>query len=98
MLGFFERAFERPADWHTLLLGLIPAVALAWLVARLVRRLALRGIRALLGDTLATTSPTIRGPLRIIWAAAFLLVLALVIVPTMELTGLRPRTGVRLRT
>jgi small conductance mechanosensitive channel len=98
MVGFLERAFERPVDWHTLLLGLIPAVALAWLVARLVRRLALRALRTLLGDTIATASPAIRGPLRMIWTAAFLLVLALVIVPTMELTGLRPRTGVRLRT
>ena len=98
MLGFLERAFERPADWHTLLLGLIPAIAVAWIVARLVRRLALRGIRVLLGDTVATASPAIRRPLRMIWAAAFLLVLALVIVPIMELTGLRPRTGVRLRT
>jgi small conductance mechanosensitive channel len=98
MVGFLERAFERPVDWHTLLLGLIPAVALAWLVARLVRRLALRAVRTLLGDTVTTASPAIRGPLRMIWTAAFLLVLALVIVPTMELTGLRPRTGVRLRT
>ena len=39
-----------------------------------------------------------RGPLRLIWTAAFVLVLALVTVPLLELAGLRPRTGVRLRT
>ena len=98
MSGFFQRVFERPTDWQTLLIGIIPALVVAWLAARLVRRLAARGLRALLGDTVATTSPSVRGPLRLIWAAAFILVFALVIVPILELAGLRPRTGVRLRT
>ena len=98
MSGFLQRAFERPAEWQTLLLGIVPALVLAWLAARLVRRLAARGLGAVLGDTLTTASPAVRGPLRLVWAAVFLLVFALITVPILELAGLRPRTGVRLRT
>ncbi len=98
MSGFLQRAFERPAEWQTLLLGIVPALVLAWLAARLVRRLAARGLGVVLGDTLTTASPAVRGPLRLVWAAVFLLVFALVTVPLLELAGLRPRTGVRLRT
>ena len=98
MSGFLQRAFERPADWQTLILGVIPAVLVAWMAARLVRRLAARGLGALLGERITTASPAVRGPLRLVWAAAFVLVFALVTVPMLELAGLRPRTGVRLRT
>ena len=98
MSPFLQRLFERPADWQPLVLGLVPALALAWLAARLVRRLAARGLKAILGDTIATASPSVRGPLRLIWLGTFTLVLALVAVPMFELAGLRPRTGVRLRT
>ena len=52
----------------------------------------------MLGDTLAPSSPAVRGPLRLIGASTFILVLALLIVPILELAGLHPRTGVRLRT
>lgn len=98
MPSLLERAFERPADWQTLILAAIPAVVLAWLAARIVRRLAAQGLGAMLGDTLTTASPAVRGPLRLLFSAAFLLVLALVTVPILELAGLRPTVGVRLRT
>ena len=52
----------------------------------------------MLGETFAPSSPAVRGPLRLIGASTFILVLALLIVPILELAGLRPRTGVRLRT
>lgn len=92
------RLLQGPFDSRTVLLALIPAIAAAWLVARLVRRLASRGLQALLGDTLAPSSPAVRGPLRLLGLAAFVLALALLIVPIFELAGLRPRTGVHLRT
>src|SRR5688572_2419664 len=94
----FQRLFERPADWQALMIGIVPALLIAWLVARGVRRLAARGLRGLLGDTLTTASPSVRGPLRLIWLGTFVLVLALITIPILELAGLRPRTGVRLRT
>ena len=98
MPGLLQRVFDPPPDWQTQVLGVIPALVVAWLAARLVRRLAARGLRTLLGDTITTESPAVRGPLRLIWAGAFVLVFALVIVPILEVAGLRPRTGVRLRT
>jgi len=55
-------------------------------------------LRALLRDTLATSSPAVRGPLRLLGIASFVLTFALLIVPAFELAGLRPRTGVHLRT
>ena len=96
--GFLQRAFDPPVDWQTLALAFGAATVIAWTVSRLVRRLAARGIRAILGDTVAPSSPAVRGPLRLVGAASFVLVLALLIVPVFELAGLRPRMGVRLRT
>ena len=96
--ALFQRAFDPPTDWQNLVLAFSAAFVVAWLVARTVRRLAARGMRAMLGDTLAPSSPAVRGPLRLIGASTFILVLALLIVPILELAGLHPRTGVRLRT
>jgi small conductance mechanosensitive channel len=78
-------------------LALLPALVIAWLAARLVRRLATRALHALVRDTIAHSSPLVRGPLRLIGAATFILALGLVIAPVFELAGLQPRTGVRLR-
>ena len=96
--AFLQRAFDPPTDWQTLALALVAAIVVAWIVSRTVRRLAARGIRMILGDTLAPSSPAVRGPLRLVGAATFILVLALLVVPIFELAGLHPRTGVRLRT
>ncbi|CAN5844391.1 hypothetical protein BH24ACI5_BH24ACI5_11290 [soil metagenome] len=96
--SLWSRAFDAPPDWQALALALIPTLLLAWLASRLVRRLARRALLAIVGDTIAPASPLVRGPLRLIAAAAFVLALVLMIVPFFELAGLRPRTGVRLRT
>ena len=96
--GFLQRAFDPPIDWQTLTLAFVVAAVIAWVVSRVVRRLAARGIHAILGDTVAQSSPVVRGPLRLVGAASFVLVLALLIVPVFELAGLHPRMGVRLRT
>lgn len=93
----WARVFASPVAWQTLLLALLSAVVLAWLAARLVRRIATRALRGIIGDTVATTSPLVRGPLRLIGGAAFLLAFGLVIAPVLEIAGLQPRTGIRLR-
>jgi moderate conductance mechanosensitive channel len=98
MSEFLQRVFNQPPDWQRLLMAVIPALLLAWLVARLVRRLAARGLRAMLGDALTTASPAVRRPLRLIWAGVFVLVLGLVTVPILEIAGMHPVIGVRLRT
>jgi len=94
---FWRRAFEAPVEWHTLLLAVVPALLIAWLAARLVRRISIRALRTIVHDTIAPTSPLIRGPLRLVGAATFLLVLGLVIAPALEIAGLKPRTGIHLR-
>ena len=80
------------------MLAIASALLIAYLAARTVRRLAARGLRLMLGDTLTTASPAVRNPLRLLWVVVFVLVLAVVSMPILELAGLRPRAGVRLRT
>ena len=94
----WQRAFAAPAEWETFVLALLPALLIAWLAARLARRLVARGLRAVLDDAVTSASPLVRAPLRLVWAAAFVLVLAIVAVPIFELAGLEPRAGFRLRT
>jgi small conductance mechanosensitive channel len=93
---FLQRVFDAPADWQSLTLAVVASLLLAWAAGRTVRRMAARALRAMLGDTLAPSSPAVRGPLRLLGATTFLLVLALFIVPILEVAGLRPRGGVRL--
>lgn len=96
--NFAARLFATPADARTLLIALVPALLIAWLLSRVVRRLAARGLRAVLAGVLTESSPAVRGPLRLVGAATFLLALALVIVPMLEIAGVHPRLGVHLRT
>lgn len=94
---FWRRVFDAPVQWQTLLLALLPALLIAWLAARLVRRIATRALNALVRDTIAPSSPLVRGPLRLLGGATFLMVFGLIIAPVLEIAGLRPRTGVHLR-
>ena len=94
--SLWQRAFDSPPDWQALALALIPALLIAWLAARIVRKLATRALRAIVRDTIAPSSPLIRGPLRLIGAAAFVLMLGLIIAPVLQIAGLRPRRGVLL--
>lgn len=93
----WERVFEEPASVEAVVLALIPTLIIAWLAARLVRQLATAGLRRLLQDTVAVSSPLVRGPLRLIGLTAFGLIIAVLIFPAFQLVGLRPRTGLPLR-
>jgi small conductance mechanosensitive channel len=90
--------FNGPINLWAVLLAMVVTLAAAWVVARIVRRLATAGLRTLVADTLASSSPYVRGPLRLIGAAAFVLVVAVLVVPALELAGLRPRAGIHLNT
>src|SRR4026209_800587 len=92
------RLFDGPADPSTLLLALVPTLVAAWIAARAARSLAGAGLRAMVRDTMSTSSPHVRGPLRIVAATAFILVVGILLFPAFEMAGLRPRTGVHLRT
>jgi small conductance mechanosensitive channel len=94
----WTRIFEGPVHWQALALAVLPALLVAWLVARLTRRLVSAGLRRILGDTLATSSALVKGPLRFVGGLTFLLVFATLVFPILEATGQRPRLGLRLRT
>jgi small conductance mechanosensitive channel len=94
----WTRMFDGPVQWQTLALAVLPALLVAWLVARVTRRLVSAGLRRMLGDTLTTSSALVKGPLRFIGGLTFLLVFGTLVFPILEATGLRPRMGLRLRT
>ncbi len=91
------RFFSEPIEPRALFIALVATLVAAWLLSRLARRLATAGLRAMLRDTVATSSPQVRGPLRTVTLAAFTLALAVLLFPAFEMAGLRPRTGVHLR-
>jgi moderate conductance mechanosensitive channel len=94
----WKRFFDSPPEWHVIVAAVIPTVILAWIGARIARRIAAAGMRAVVRDPLAPTSPLVRGPLRLIGVTVFILLAGLLLFPALELAGFRPRTGVTLRT
>lgn len=91
-----ELAFDEPVTWQLLVAAAVPAIVLAWLGARMARRAVTAGLRIMLRDTVAPSSPAVRGLLRLVGTGSFVLLLGILIVPAMELAGLRPRSGVDL--
>src|SRR5205085_6497651 len=94
----WRRLFMGPVNWHLLALAVLPTLALAWAAAHMTRVFLTNIMRGILRDTIVTTSPLVRAPLRLIWLAAFWLVFAVLIFPAFEVMGLRPRAGVHLGT
>jgi small conductance mechanosensitive channel len=90
--------FEGNVNLQTILFAVVPTLFIAWLMAFVAGRLARRGLVAVVGDHLSPSSPLVRGPLRLVSVAAFVLCAALLLFPAFELAGVRPRTGVPLRT
>jgi small conductance mechanosensitive channel len=90
--------FRGTASLQTILLAVIPTLVLAGLAAFVMGRLARRALQAVVGDQLSLSSPLVRGPLRLVNLATFVVCAALLLFPAFELVGLRPRTGVSLTT
>ncbi len=93
----WRRFFAGPVEPQALFIAVAITLVAAWVLSRLARRLSTAGLRAMLHDTVATSSPHVRAPLRIISAAAFILSVAVLLFPAFEMAGLKPRTGVHLR-
>src|SRR5258708_25926011 len=91
------RLFTDAVQWRAFFLAVVPTILVAWLIAWITSQLMARALRLMLGDELAASSPLVRGPLRLVSIAAFLLAGSLLVFPAFELAGLRPRTGVPLR-
>lgn len=94
----WRRLFTDPANWRLIAGGAAISFGLAWMAAQAARMAVGSLLKGLLRDTLTTASPAIKTPLRWISSIVFVLVFALLLVPALELVGLRPRTGVHLRT
>lgn len=95
----WRRLFLDPQpDWELAALVVVPTALLAWLAARIARQAAARLMQHLLRDTLATSSPLVKGPLRLIGFATFVIVFLVFLFPAFELADLRPRAGLQLRT
>jgi small conductance mechanosensitive channel len=93
----WKRIFSGQAEWTYVLAALAVVTALSWLGARLARRATAAAMTGVIGDSPLRQSPLVRGPLRLVSSAAFLLIFAVLLFPALELTGLQPRTGPHLR-
>jgi small conductance mechanosensitive channel len=89
---------DETANWQLVALVVIPTALAALLAARATRRAATSIMRRLLQDTLATTSPLVKAPLRLIGLATFALVFSVLLFPAFEAAGLHPRAGLHLAT
>jgi moderate conductance mechanosensitive channel len=94
----WRRLFVGPVNWQLLALAVIPTAAIAWAAAHMTRVFLTNVMRGLLRDTVATSSPLVRAPLRLIALATFFLIFGVLIFPAFEVVGLRPRAGVHLGT
>jgi len=93
----WSRLFSEPVEPKALFIAAAATLLAAWIASRLARRLAAAALRGVLSDTVATASPHVRAPLRIISVTTFTLTLAVLLFPALEMAGLKPRTGVHLR-
>ena len=101
LLGMLWRRFFSPVDpenWQLAIAVIIPTAAFALIAARLATGAAARVIQNILRDSLARSSPLVRGPLRLIGLATFLLTFFVLLFPAFELAGLHPRAGLHLQT
>src|SRR6185503_7848042 len=94
----WHELFEGPLNVRALLIAVIPTMAAAWICVRLAKRLAAAAVRTIVHDTVSTSSPLVRAPLRIFGAAAFIFALAILLVPALEMAGLKPRASTQLPT
>lgn len=92
------RIFQGTADSQALVLALVGTLVIAWLAARLARRMTAVALRALVRDTVLVSSPQVSRLLRLVSAGAFVLAISVVLVPSLDLAGLHPRRGVHAGT
>lgn len=92
----WERLFVGPVSLDAVAVAVVPTTLVAWFAARAMRRLATAALHAMLGDSVAVSSPLVRGPLRLFGAAAFVLCFLILLFPAFQLAGLQPRTGLHL--
>jgi small-conductance mechanosensitive channel len=92
------RLFQGSVNPQALTVALASTLVIAWLAARIARRATASALRALMHDTVSTASPQVTRLLRFVSAATFVLAVSIVLVPALDLAGLRPRRGVHVGT
>ena len=97
-MSLWKRLFDGPVEWQLVAAAVIPTLILAWIGARIAKRVAARAIRGVLQGTLIESSPLVRGPLRLISLATFVMLAGALVFPAFEVVGLQPRTGLHLQT
>jgi small conductance mechanosensitive channel len=93
----WKRLFDGPVEWQLVAAAMVPTLILAWIAARLAKRMVARALRGALQGTLVESSPLVRGPLRLIGIATFVMIAGVLLFPAFEVVGLKPRTGVHLQ-
>jgi small conductance mechanosensitive channel len=95
----WRRLFDDSSpDWQAAAMVALATAVVAWLAARAAKIAATAAMRRLLRDTIVTSSPLVRAPLRLIGVTTFGIVFAVLISPGFEAVGLHPRAGLHLRT
>jgi small conductance mechanosensitive channel len=84
------------ADRRLVLAAVLPVLLLAWVGARFARQITARAIRGAVGDVVSDASPLVRGPLRLVSSATFLLIFAVLLIPALEMVGFHPQAGVHV--
>ena len=93
MLQVWSRFFDDPVDWWAIVEALVPTLIIGWGGAVVARWLATSALRAFLGDSLPSDSPLIRTLLRIVFITAWVLIIAVLLFPAFDITGLHPKIG-----
>lgn len=90
--------FLTPPDWQSVLLALVTAAVVALVVAAIAGRLLQALVHAAVGSDgpLTVRHSLVRAPVRLIRLTIFLVVLAAMTPPALELFGQRPRRGLHL--
>src|SRR5436190_2237513 len=74
----------------------LPVALAAWIGARAARRAATYAMSRMLRDSISSSSPLVRAPLRLIGVATFSLLFGVLVFPAFESAGLEPRAGLPL--
>jgi len=94
----WHRLFSDPVNWRLVAVAAVPTAIVALAAARLARIAMTRAMRGVLHDTLVTSSPLVRTPLRLVAITVFAVVFGALLFPAFEIVGLHPRAGLHLRT
>jgi small conductance mechanosensitive channel len=91
----FRQVLGSSADWPVVIVALAAALAVAYVLAAIVARLSRASLLLVFGDRAGRPADgLVQRPVRIVRAVVFVLIMAVLVRPTLNLAGLRPMIGV----